>query len=94
MAKFTIKFIGLPKNAVNRNSVEIELNEGADLCEIIAELKREIPTMDGTIFIPGENKLMKYYIFNINGRIHYTNDHKIDLKNSDRIILMILPTGG
>ena len=73
--------------------IEIQLQEGAHLVDLIAALKQAIPTLDGHVTFAGENVLTEYYAFNVNGGF-YTNEREFVIKPGDRIALLSLATGG
>jgi len=93
MVHCKVDFLGLRGDLADLESVEVDLNQGADLGDLIAELKRKIPALEGIAFVSGENKLMGHYVFAINGRFHM-NDSGIHIQNSDHILLLILVGGG
>jgi len=73
--------------------VEVELKDGANLGDVIAALRREIPALEGSIIRAGENRLMEHCAFNINGRFYF-NDREAPLQDNDRVVLLTLATGG
>ncbi len=93
MVKCVVELIGLPKSVTELRSVEVDLNEGARLIDLVATLKHKIPSMEGTIIRSGADKLTERYVFNINGRF-YIDDNKLQLKSSDHIVLLTLAIGG
>ena len=93
MVKCKVEIFGLSDLPSGLENVEIELEQGADLSDLIAGLKKTIPTLEGRVIITGENKLTRHYVFNINGRFHM-NDSKIQIKSSDHIMLLTFPLGG
>jgi len=88
-----VEFFGLPREITDLQKVEVGLKSEANLKDVIAVLRHEIPGLEGTVIDFGENQLMKYYAFNINGRF-YLNDSDIKVKDSDRIVLLALAIGG
>jgi len=84
---------GLPRDITRLQQVEIELEDGARLRDLIVALRREIPTLEGRIILTDEERLTAYYAFNINGRF-YSDDVEIQLQEGDYIALISLATGG
>ena len=93
MIRCMVQLFGLPHEITELREVEVELKEGANLRDIIAVLRREIPALEGYAIYAGENRLMERCPFNINGRF-YLDDKEVQLQNSDRIALLTLATGG
>lgn len=93
MVKCNVELFGLPDEITKLRNVEIDLEKGAGLSDLIAALRQKIPALEGSIFVPGENKLTKFYVFNINGRF-CMNDSKVQIQSSDHIVLLTFPLGG
>ncbi len=93
MKRYIVRLFGLPHEATKLPEVEVELKDGANLGDIIAALRRAIPTLEGNVIRAGEDRLIENYGFNINGRF-YLNDEEVQLKDGDRIALLTLATGG
>ena len=93
MKRYTVRLFGLPHEATKLPEVEVELEDGANLGDIIAALRSAIPTLKGNVIHAGEDRLLENYGFNINGRF-YLNDEEIQLKDCDYIALLSLATGG
>jgi molybdopterin converting factor small subunit len=93
MNRRVVQLFGLPRQATELPEVEIELKDGANLGDVIAALRREIPALEGPVIRAGENRLMEHCAFNINGRF-YLNDRDVQLQDSDRVSLLTLATGG
>lgn len=75
------------------NEVELELEDGAHLGELIAALKEKTPELEGKVIKPGENSLVESCIFNIDGRFYFENEDT-ELKDGGRVRLLTLATGG
>jgi molybdopterin converting factor small subunit len=84
---------GLPRQLTSLPGVEVELNESAGIQQLIAALKSKIPALEGPVILQGIDRLTDNYAFVINGEFHLT-DSDIRLKNGDRIVLILLATGG
>jgi hypothetical protein len=93
MVECKVELFGLPDGITDLENVQVELDTGAGLSDLVAGLKQKIPTLEGSIIVPGENQLTRHYVFNINGRFHM-NDSKVRIKSSDHIVLLTFPLGG
>ncbi|MBA7475474.1 hypothetical protein ES707_10845 [subsurface metagenome] len=93
MKRCIVQLFGLPHEVTELREVEVELKDGANLGDVIAALRREIPALEGRVIRAGENRLMEHCAFNINGRF-YLDDREIQLQDGDRIALLTLATGG
>ncbi|MFC2072659.1 MoaD/ThiS family protein [Chloroflexota bacterium] len=93
MFRCVVGIFGLPHEITELQKVEIELKDGASLRDVIAALRREIPTLEGHVVCAGEDKLMGNYAFNINGHFYF-DDREIQLHNGDHIALLSIVSGG
>ncbi len=93
MKRCIVQLFGLPREITELQEVEVELKDGANLGDVIAALRREIPALEGRVIRAGENRLMEHCAFNINGRF-YLDDREVQLQDGDRILLLTLATGG
>lgn len=93
MFKVVIPMYGLPREITEIRNVEVELSEGAGMAEVIAALREQVPSLEGPVFRPGEDRLQEQYKFNINGQFYFDRmDFK--LNPGDRIALLVPMTGG
>ncbi len=93
MNRCIVQLFGLPREVTELREVEVKLKDGANLGDVIAALRREIPALEGRVIRAGENRLMEHCAFNINGRF-YLNDKDVQLQDGDRVSLLTLATGG
>jgi len=93
MNRCIVQLFGLPREVTELQKVEVGLKDGANLGDVIAALRHEIPALEGRVIRAGENRLMEHCAFNINGRF-YLNDKDIQLQDGDRVSLLTLATGG
>lgn len=93
MIRCIVELFGLSKEITELSEVEVELNDGASLRDIIAALRRKMPTLEGRVIRAGEDRLTEYYAFNVNGRFYF-EDINLQLQNDDRVALLSLATGG
>jgi len=84
---------GLLPEVTTDREVELELPEGAGMSEVVAAMRKKIPTMEGIVIRPGENRLADEFKFNINGRFYYDGSD-FTLNPGDRIALLVPATGG
>ncbi len=85
---------GLPQEITDFREVELDLEDGARLKEVITALKNTIPSLEGTVIRAGEERLMDLYKFNVNGHFYYDDDMELVVTSSDRIALLTPVTGG
>jgi molybdopterin converting factor small subunit len=91
--KWTIPMYGLPREITELREVEVELSDGAGMAEVVAALRAKVPSLEGPVIVPGQDRLMEEYKFNINGSFYFAGmDFK--LKKGDRIALLVPMTGG
>jgi hypothetical protein len=89
----TVELYGFPADTVPGRTVDIVLIDGAPMADVIRELKKVLPGLDGLAFRPGKNRLADLYKFNINGRLCYDGDD-FTLHKGDKVALITLMTGG
>jgi molybdopterin converting factor small subunit len=93
MIKCVVEMFGLSPEVSELRSVQIELNEGASLADLIAGLKSRIPALEGPVIRPGENRLTEQYAFNINGCFCFDGS-ELQIKDGDSVALLTLAVGG
>ena len=94
MFKCVVKMFGLPYGLTDRNEVELELNDGASLRDLIIALKKKIPALEGPVFDKDSDKILEQYKFNVNGLFYYDSVEEIEIKNGDDISLLTIIAGG
>ena len=93
MNKWIIPMYGLPREITEKREVEVELIDGAGMAEVVAALRKKVPSLEGPVIVSGEDRLVDEYKFNINGTFYFAGmDFK--LKKGDRIALLVPMTGG
>jgi molybdopterin converting factor small subunit len=93
MFKSVIHIYGLPREISDLQEVEVELVDGASMGDVIAALRQKIPALEGPVIRTGEDRLVEYYKFNVNG-LFYFDGMDFTLHSSDRIALLMPVTGG
>jgi molybdopterin converting factor small subunit len=93
MFKIIIPMYGLPREITELREVEVELRDGAGMAEVIAALREKVPSLEGPVIRPGEDRLVEQYKFNINGRFYF-DGQDLKLHKVDRIALLVPMTGG
>jgi molybdopterin converting factor small subunit len=91
--KCVIPFYGLSRELTTLRQVEVELNDGAGMAEVISAIKEKVPSLNGPVFKQGENNLVEYYKFNINGKFYF-QDMDFQLHPGDSIALLVPIAGG
>jgi molybdopterin converting factor small subunit len=93
MFKGVVYIYGLPREIADVREVQVELKDGATMSEVIAELKKKVPALEGPVFRKGEDRLQELYKFNINGDFYY-DGQDFQLNKEDRIALLMPVQGG
>ena len=93
MFKCVVEMFGLPSEITELREVEVELDDGATLRDVVAALKSRVPALEGTAIRAEEDQLVENYKFNVNGRFYY-DDMDLKIKSGDRIALLVPITGG
>ena len=93
MIRCVVELYGLPRQVTELREVEVGLEDGASLREVVAALKREIPALEGPVTRAGEDRLLEYYAFNVNGHFYF-DDREVQLQDGDHVLLLTLASGG
>ena len=93
MIRCFVEMFGLARNVSEIQKVEIELKDRPGLRDIVAGLRRAVPSLVGDVICPDEDKLTGFYAFNIHGRF-YGDGEELKLKNGDCIGLLAIVEGG
>ena len=93
MFKCTLYMYGLPYELTPLREVEVELNDGAGMAEVVAALREKVPVLEGPVIRTGQDRLQENYKFNINGDFFY-DGMDFRLHPGDRIALLVPVTGG
>jgi molybdopterin converting factor small subunit len=93
MFKVVIPMYGLRREITELREVEVELRDGATMPEVIAAMRKKIPSLEGPVIRPGEDRLVEQYKFNINGQFYF-DGQDFNLHKEDRIALLVPMTGG
>ena len=90
--KFTVEMFGLSPFTED-NSVEVEMREGASVAELVAALRKKMPAFRGRVIMADQDRLVENYGFYVNGEF-VSDEGTVVLKQGDRIVLILLATGG
>jgi molybdopterin converting factor small subunit len=93
MFRCVVHLFGFPKNITSGREVDFELRQGDTLAKVVAMLRKKLPALEGFAIVPGENKLVDNFKFNLNGQLYY-DDLSAQIHEGDRIALLIPVTGG
>jgi molybdopterin converting factor small subunit len=93
MATYKVEFFGLSHVCPGQPDVEVELASQATLGELVGELRRKAPALEGKIIRPGEDRLAGLYAFNVNGRF-FLDEYDTKVKATDHIVILTLALGG
>ena len=94
MFKCTVGIYGLPSEITSQRTVEMELEDGAGLGEVIAGMRQQIPLLEGRVIVKDEDKLTERFAFNVNGRFYFGDGGNLIIKRGDNIALLSVATGG
>ncbi|MFH0915492.1 MAG: MoaD/ThiS family protein [bacterium] len=91
--KYNVEFFGMTNDAAGVRTVELELDDGASLKDLVGALRRKMPALEGSVIRPGEDRLTAHYAFNVNGRF-YVDDYDVVVEGDDHILLLTFALGG
>jgi molybdopterin converting factor small subunit len=74
------------------NLVNVEVENGATIGQLLEELGRKVPKLRGRVIQP-DNRLVENYGLYINGEF-VSDDAAVRIKQGDRVVLILLATGG
>jgi molybdopterin converting factor small subunit len=93
MFKVVIPMYGLPREITEKREVEVTLRDGATMPEVIAAMRKQIPSLEGRVIRRGEDRLVEQFKFNINGKFYF-DGQDFELHPGDCIALLVPMTGG
>lgn len=93
IVKCSVELYGMISDAVGVRSVEVDLDDGATLEDLVGALRLKMPVLEGRVIRPGEHRLTARYTFNVNGRFYFDN-YDVKVRCDDRILLLTFPVGG
>jgi molybdopterin converting factor small subunit len=93
VSRYTVEFLGIPRQLAGAREVELELPPGATLLEAVAALRKEVPALVGRVIAEDGTSLIEPYALNLNGRA-FVQGLDIKLSGGDRIVLMTRSAGG
>jgi len=93
MYRINIEMYGIPQNISQESKITIEIEAKATLKDVVAALRRKIPALEGPVIMQGHNRLTENYTFIINGQFQ-PGDTDLSIQPDDRIVLVLLATGG
>lgn len=88
-----IEMYGIPQNITQQNKMAVDLEDEAGLREVVLALKRQIPALEGPVICEGQDSLIENYAFIINGQSQ-PSDSNVRIQRNDRIVLVLMATGG
>lgn len=91
--RLTIEFFGAARRLSQKKKVTLEVDDGATLQDVNAELARQFPVFLGQLIIPETYELVNsYYFYNFYAGRAVQKDER--LKDGDRLLLMFVDAGG
>jgi hypothetical protein len=88
----TVEMFGLSP-VTNAASVQIELRSGASLADVVRGIADKMPVLVGKVIEKDRSRLVETYGFYVNGQFT-GEDPDLRLKEGDRVVLLLLATGG
>jgi hypothetical protein len=89
----TVAMYGITHDITDLREVQVELEDGAGLRDVVAALRHKIPRLEGRVIAMGEDRLMGHCAFNIDGRFCF-DDAGVRFQDGDHIGLLTLASGG
>jgi hypothetical protein len=77
----------------NFNKVDVELEAGTGIPELIGALGQKIPSFEGSVKEVGVNRLIETYGLYVNGQF-VQQDDPVKFKPGDRVVIILLAVGG
>ncbi|MBN1190476.1 MAG: MoaD/ThiS family protein [Dehalococcoidales bacterium] len=93
MFTLNVEMYGIPQKITQQYKTSVNLEDEAGLKDVVQALKRKIPALEGPVISRGQDRLTEEYSFIINGR-SLPGDSNIKIRPDDRIVLVLLATGG
>jgi hypothetical protein len=90
--KLTVEMFGLSP-FVDTNAVEVDIEGDGSLARLIEALGRKLPALSGRVIDPEHNRLFENYGLYINSQF-VSGEEPVHLKANDRVVLILLATGG
>lgn len=88
MAHVQIEFFGLARTRTGVTGIDLE---ASTLADVMVELSKRYPVLDGDCIQAGQ--LQSSWLFNVNGR-HFTRDSHTRVSDGDHLLLMSADAGG
>jgi hypothetical protein len=88
-----IEMYGIPQNITRQYKMAVDLQDEASLKDVVLALKRQIPALEGPVICPGQDRLNEEYTFIVNGQSQ-PGESNIRIQRNDRIVLVLMATGG
>jgi hypothetical protein len=93
MYTLQVEMYGIPQNITQQYKTAVDLEDGAGLKDVIQALKRQVPALEGPVICQAQDRLTEAYSFIINGQSQ-PGDGNIRIQPNDRIVLVLMATGG
>ena len=87
----TVEMFGLSPYT-EANSVNVDVENGATIGQLLEKLGGKLPQLKGRVIQP-DNGLVENYGLYINGEF-VSDDSAVRIKQGDRVVLILLATGG
>ncbi len=87
----TVEMFGLSPYT-EANSANVEVEDGATIAQLLEKVGGKLPQLRGRV-IQQNNRLVENYGLYINGEF-VSDDSAVRIKQGDRVVLILLATGG
>ncbi len=93
--RVVIEFTGVSRMLTGKSNVDMDLNPGDTLQQIVISLAKQFPVLIGETFEKDGRNLIPTNVFSLNGeKIIHENELTFQPKDGDRLILLSLLAGG
>lgn len=75
------------------NKVDLELEDGAGIGDLIGALGKKLPAFEGQVKEKGTNRLIEKYGIYLNSQF-ISQDEPVKLKPHDRVVIILQAVGG
>ncbi len=93
MFSLNVEMYGIPQDITQQYKTAVELDDNSGLKDVIRALKRRLPALEGQVICRGRNELIENYSFIVNGQSQ-PGDSNIRIQPGDRVVLVLMATGG
>jgi|WetSurMetagenome_2_1015567.scaffolds.fasta_scaffold476422_2 hypothetical protein len=93
MFTLNVEMYGIPQNITQQYKTVVDLEDESGLKDVVRALKRQIPALEGPVISQGQDQLIESYSFIVNGQSQ-PGDSDVRIQPNDRVVLVLMATGG